>query len=354
MKILNLLFIASLLLISSKPILAVSPKTNTVGRILLQVEKNGEAWYVYPKSNFRYFLGRPADAFSVMRKLGLGAKHDFITKSETFSASLSGLILLDVENHGEAYYINPIDLKKHYLGRPSDAFALMRELGLGISNIDIEKIPVGDINNYLIDSTTKNLKTNTELIDNKVPFVSQAPFGDWKDERQQDGCEEASALMAVAWARGDALSKEKALREVLNISDFEKKKYGEYRDIATSDALDWIYKDYLGFENAELKNNITVDDIIGELRAGKIVVAPMNGQELGNPNFTAPGPERHMLVIRGYDFRSKEFITNDPGTRHGEAYRYKKDILYKAIRNYETGYHELIQGVRRDIIVIKK
>ncbi|HMB66120.1 MAG TPA: hypothetical protein VKO42_04540, partial [Patescibacteria group bacterium] len=42
------------------------------GRIVLNVEENGEAWYVYPDTNKRYFLGRPADAFEIMRELGLG------------------------------------------------------------------------------------------------------------------------------------------------------------------------------------------------------------------------------------------------------------------------------------------
>ena len=34
---------------------------------------------------------------------------------------------------GQAWYINPLTYKKHYLGRPDDAFNLMRQLGLGIS-----------------------------------------------------------------------------------------------------------------------------------------------------------------------------------------------------------------------------
>ena len=40
------------------------------GRILLQVENSGEAWYVNPVNKNRYFLGRPSDAFRVMRELG--------------------------------------------------------------------------------------------------------------------------------------------------------------------------------------------------------------------------------------------------------------------------------------------
>lgn len=38
------------------------------GKILLQVENNGEAWYVGQDAK-RYFLGSPADAFKIMRNL---------------------------------------------------------------------------------------------------------------------------------------------------------------------------------------------------------------------------------------------------------------------------------------------
>jgi hypothetical protein len=50
------------------------------GRILLQVESNGEAWYVDPVSKQRFFLGRPNDAFSVMRQQGLGATDEDIER----------------------------------------------------------------------------------------------------------------------------------------------------------------------------------------------------------------------------------------------------------------------------------
>ena len=47
-----------------------------------------------------------------------------------------------LEANGEAYYVFPDDLKMHYLGRPADAFDVMREKGLGITNADLEKVPV--------------------------------------------------------------------------------------------------------------------------------------------------------------------------------------------------------------------
>jgi len=117
------------------------------GKILLQVEQNGEGWYVYPGDKKKYYLGRPADAFSIMRNLGLGIKHSELANylNTKFPSRLSGKILLDVEQNGEAYYINPNDLKSYYLNRPADAFRIMRQLGLGITNTDIRKIDVGEV-----------------------------------------------------------------------------------------------------------------------------------------------------------------------------------------------------------------
>ncbi len=121
------------------------------GRILLDVQNKGEAWYVDPSTQERYFLGRPTDAFAVMRKLGVGinnANFQKIAQAGTtakgdlnLTKKLSGKIILEVEKKGEAWYVNPVDLKKYYLGKPADAFAVMRKLGLGIKSTDLAKIP---------------------------------------------------------------------------------------------------------------------------------------------------------------------------------------------------------------------
>lgn len=114
------------------------------GRILLQVQEHGEAWYVNPLNLGKYYMGRPADAFALMRKLALGISNkDFASyKNNTAPARLSGRILLKVEDSGRAYYVNPVNLKMYYLGRPADAFSIMRSLGLGITNADLRQIEV--------------------------------------------------------------------------------------------------------------------------------------------------------------------------------------------------------------------
>ena len=178
------------------------------GKILLQVESHGEAWYVYPDNMQRYYLGRPSDAFNIMKTLGLGISNadlakipygsvnygiaydtdrDGLTDQEEISfytywsnadsdkdgfldgdevrngynptvgngaklnidtalaKRLSGKILLQVENKGQAWYVNPKDNKRYFLGGPTDAFNVMKYLGLGVTTANLEKIPAATL-----------------------------------------------------------------------------------------------------------------------------------------------------------------------------------------------------------------
>jgi len=337
------ILILALLVLPNKSAQAASGEG---GKIFLQIEKNGEAWYVYPWDGKRYFLGRPKQAFEIMRKLSLGATHEFIAARQSFPEQLSGVILLDIDKNGEAYYINPKNLKKYYLGRPEDAFKVMRELGVGINNKDLSYLPVGDLNNI-----RKSNKRGRYIIPD-VPFSPQAPFANWEDSRQQDGCEEASALLAAYWGKEKKLNREQALNKILDISRFEENNYGEYRDTSAQDTLNWLLKDYFDYQKAALKKKAELRDLIYEIKKGNLIIAPMNGQTLGNIYYTPPGPSRHMIVIRGYDEIKKTFITNDPGVGNGEMFEYDQDIFYNSIRDYPTGYHVPIEEVEKNVIVV--
>lgn len=122
---------------------------NIAGRIVLQVQANGEAWWIDPVTKARVFLGRPDDAFRIMREHALGISEDNINRiaredenrqSGALAKTLAGRIVLEVENHGEAWYIHPVTLKRHFLGRPADAFRVMRGLGLGITDDNINRV----------------------------------------------------------------------------------------------------------------------------------------------------------------------------------------------------------------------
>lgn len=172
--------------------------SNVKGRIMLKVEDKGRAYYMNPLTSEGRFLGRAEDAYAVMREEGVGIttnnlkkipvaldnltgidsdndglpdafedaigtdknKRDtdndgYLDKEEllnnysptgkeklvfdtAFARQQYGKIFLQVENRGEAWYINPQNGKRYFLGRAEDAYKLMRTLALGISNKDFD------------------------------------------------------------------------------------------------------------------------------------------------------------------------------------------------------------------------
>jgi hypothetical protein len=199
-------------------------------------------------------------------------------------------------------------------------------------------------------------KEEVKIIDNEnilldVPFIAQAPFGEWENPVFQDACEEAALIISMLWLENKEFTKEQTRDEIKKMSDFELEKYGEYRDRSATDTVQ-LMKDYYGYYNIEAKYNIGIEDIKSELKQGNLVVVPVNGQILKNPYYTPPGPERHMLVIIGYNTKTKEFITNDSGTRQGKGFRYPEQQVFDSIRDYETGYHIPILEIRKTMIVV--
>lgn len=187
-----------------------------------------------------------------------------------------------------------------------------------------------------------------------MAFVAQAPYGDWKDPRQQDGCEEASVMVAVSWAQGRKLDKKSGLSTILDMAQYQVTEYGSSIDTSASDTLVRLVNGYFQHSKARLINIENWKQLVMFLYEDNIIIVPTNGQLLGNPNFTHHGPERHMLVIKGYDAKSGEFITHDVGTRQGENYRYDVNVLFDAIRDYPTGNHIPIQANVKNAILVWK
>lgn len=144
-----------------------APASNLHGRILLQVESKGEAWYVNPKDGKRYYMANGSDAYNVMKSLGVGISNkdlDKIKKDANYRKKFIGKIFLQVESKGEAYYIS-FDGRYNYLKDGAAAYAVMRKLGLGIKNSDLSKIPLADkgktATNPSLSSSNKDTEKNT-------------------------------------------------------------------------------------------------------------------------------------------------------------------------------------------------
>ena len=343
------------LLFPLKTLTAASLGSQLSGRIVLAVEEHGEAWYIDPLTQERAFLGRPDDALEIMRSYGLGITRLDLEKIPEINTSitgdlalrrrLAGRILLQVQEHGEAWYVDPLSLGRVYLGRPADAFRIMNSYGLGISSSNLATIPMAD--------TVETPNTGSAIV-NAVPFTTQAPLGAWNDPRQQDGCEEASALMAVAWARGETLSAANAEAEIIAMSDWEEDEFGYYQDTGIVDTLDRLVDDYLEFTNYDINTSADTSELIAALEAGHIVILPINGQVFSPFHYTPPGPARHMIVVHGYNPATGIFSVHDPGTSQGANLQVTAATLENSWRDYASGEQVAIPVLPKSMIVIKK
>ncbi len=117
------------------------------GYILLQVQTLGAAWYLNPVTLKRYYLKDGPTAYEMLRTFGLGVSESDYSKiaagNVSVRARLQGRIILRAQSHGEAYYISPKDLSVTYLKDGDAAYQAMRNLSLGISDIDIASVPIG-------------------------------------------------------------------------------------------------------------------------------------------------------------------------------------------------------------------
>ncbi len=194
------------------------------GRLLLQVESRGEAWYVNPEDGTRMYMKDGDTAYSMMRNLGLGITNANLEKipigleqrfeeldtdddglgdkleealnSDPFNSdtdndgyldgdeviegynvlsnsstklsydtnlvnNLKGKILLQVESRGEAWYINPVNSKRYYMTDGPAAYQIMKYLSLGITNQDLAKIKTQNyFNDTIIDEDGVKMDLN--------------------------------------------------------------------------------------------------------------------------------------------------------------------------------------------------
>jgi Peptidase_C39 like family len=272
---------------------AASVADRVAGRIVLDVHRHGEGWYVDPVLKQRVALGRPADAFVILRAYG---------------------------------YLSLVS--------PAQTLALMQSEGLGITSEELATIPVASDVDVRYD----------------VGYFRQAPLGDWGDRRQAEGCEESVALMAVAYARGETMSLEEARDAIIAMSDWEREKFGYYVDTSVADTRDRLLGEYLGYNDTALYTNITVDDIREQLTAGNLVIVPVSGVVV-NRTYAGRAPVRHTVLVTGYDADDDAFLVHDPAAGSGFT-RISASNLQSALMDYASGDHAPIGNLPHAMVVV--
>jgi hypothetical protein len=202
----------------------------------------------------------------------------------------------------------------------------------------------------VIKNTKKNIEENKIpeifLIQN-VPFTSQSPYAKW-DDVHEESCEEASLVMLEYFKKGKELNKKIANKEIFKLVNFQKKRFGDYKDTnAQETAL--LAREFYGLD-FEVIYDFSQEDIKKYLSLKKPIIVPVAGRELGNPFFTPPGPLYHNLVLIGYE--GDKIVVNDPGTKRGQNYVYDTDILYSAIHDFPGKKENILKG-RKAMLVLK-
>ena len=181
-----------------------------------------------------------------------------------------------------------------------------------------------------------------------IPFYSQAPLSKW-DAVHEEMCEEASMLNGGLYLLSENPSKEAFEKNLMDFKKIEEKELGNYKSNTVAEVKKAADIYFAGKVTSKIINNPTIEDIEAEISAGNPVIVPLAGRDIGNPNFTPPGPVYHMLVVKGYD--SQNFITNDVGTRKGNSYVYAKDVIMQDMHDWNA--KDIHLGAKKVLVLYK-
>lgn len=223
-------------------------------------------------------------------------------------------------------------------------------------------------NIFTTNQTNQELSANNQIetipdsfyIEN-VPFVSQAPFRVW-DDLHNEACEEAAVLSVIYYLKNQHPGAQEIDQDLIKAINWQEQNFGGHYDLPLEKVKELVEKYFS--QKAEIIINPSIDDIKKQVSKNKPVILPTAGRTLGNPYFRSPGPVYHMIVVRGYNDKTQEFIVHDVGTNtKGEDYHYKYQKLYDAVhdmpswpmdKNKLDADPELIFSGQKAMIVIGK
>lgn len=140
------------LVVRGSTAIAATAGERTAGRILIDVPRVGDAWYVYPKTHERYFLGSDVDAYSSLVSIAVNISGADIAKIPTADSSargsskwrkrMAGYFLRDMSARGKLWYVSPRTLKRKALDEGVHPISSLLRFGFSTSQAELRKIPV--------------------------------------------------------------------------------------------------------------------------------------------------------------------------------------------------------------------
>lgn len=187
-----------------------------------------------------------------------------------------------------------------------------------------------------------------------VAYASEAPEGKWV-QPWANACEEATILIADMYYKGvKSISVVEAKSYLQFLFDREDEMFGSNRNADSSQMMAVISK-YAGFRG-RVVDNPSLDDLRGEIRAGRPIISLHYGFDLKNPNieFSPTLSSYHTIVIVGFDDEERVFITHDPGDDVDGAYHeYSYNTIMNSMHDYD-GERNKADGMPRVIFTDKK
>ncbi len=184
----------------------------------------------------------------------------------------------------------------------------------------------------ILETKTSTVSPEPSEVEETPPFTTQAPLGMW-DKPWAGYAEEACVWMAMKWFQQEDFT------SIYNTADdLEALGLWEVQKFGTSDLTDipqtlQIVLEYFNHKHAFLSGDITESGMREHLEEGALLIVPVNGQILANPNYSDPAPEHHMILI--YGATETGFLAHDPGTRRGEGVEYGTQKILDAIQDLE-------------------
>lgn len=130
-----------------------------------------------------------------------------ISYASTLAQRVAGKILLQVEDVGQAWYVNPVNNLRYYLGRPADAFQIMRDLGLGITNSDLAMVEIAT--GYEDIDSGSSTSTGEDAFLSKYGLTQEEALSLAETVRESTVClmfeEDQTSCSATGWIAGSDL-----------------------------------------------------------------------------------------------------------------------------------------------------
>lgn len=153
------------------------------GQILLQSERGGSAWYTDPVTKRRYTLGTKKRALKVLRSRAVGVGSTVMKKiprakdnwdaNETVFRTYKGRVILDINNRGVAWYVDPVTRKRYKMKNPKQTAKVIRAVGQPVKNTKLYKFKKGTARGRYVRYTDKKLKTKRGEFRVKILSISR-------------------------------------------------------------------------------------------------------------------------------------------------------------------------------------